>query len=154
MAVRSIITGEKNEKLRKRSRTVMSIDSKVLKLLDDMRETMYKNDGVGIAAPQVGVLKRVVVIDVGQGLIELINPRIIRTEGCQTEEEGCLSVPEKRGIVERPLKCTVTAYDRNGNMTEYSGDGMLARAFSHEIDHLDGVLFTDKMIREVKEERL
>lgn len=154
MAVRSIITGENNEKLMKRSRIVMTIDSKILKLLDDMRETMYKNDGVGIAAPQVGILKRIVVIDIGQGVMELINPRIIRTQGVQTEEEGCLSVPNKRGIVERPFKCVVTAYDRDGNLMEYSGEGLLARAFSHEIDHLDGILFTDKMIREVKEERL
>jgi peptide deformylase len=154
MAIRTILVGEKNDKLRKLSRPVAAVDNKILKLLDDMRETMYKNEGVGIAAPQVGVLKRIVVIDVGQGVMELINPRIIKTQGKQTEEEGCLSVPSKRGVVERPLKAVVTAYDRNGNLLEYTGEGMLARAFSHEIDHLDGVLFTDKMIREVKEEKL
>ena len=101
MAFKKIIVGEKNERLRKKSRSVTAIDSKILHLLDDMRETMQKSDGIGIAAPQVGVLKRIVVIDVGQGALELINPRIIRTQGVQTEEEGCLSVPGRRGIVER-----------------------------------------------------
>ena len=152
MAFRKVVVGEANEKLRKQSKLVSAIDNKIIRLLDDMRDTMYKNDGIGIAAPQIGVLKRVIVIDIGKGVIELINPEIIHIEGAQTEEEGCLSVPYRRGIVERPLKARVTAYDRNGNLMEYIGEGVLARVFSHEIDHLDGILFTDKMIREVLEE--
>jgi peptide deformylase len=151
MALRDIVKGERNYRLRKVSRPISAIDLKTVKLLEDMRETMYKYDGVGIAAPQVGVLKRIVVIDVGHGVLELINPCIIKAEGVQTEEEGCLSVPNRRGIVQRPLKAVVTAYDRNGNMVEYKGEGALARVFSHEIDHLDGILFVDKMLREVKE---
>ena len=119
-----------------------------------MRETMYKNEGVLVSPLRRWVLlKRIVVIDVGEGPMELINPRMITyTQGKQTEEEGCLSVPNKRGVVERPLLARVRAYDRNGNLMEYTGEGDLARVFSHEIDHLDGILFTDKMIQEVKEE--
>jgi peptide deformylase len=152
MAFRRIVTGERNEKLRKQCKKVAAIDHKLLKLLDDMCDTMRKSDGIGIAAPQVGVLKRVVVIDVGEGVLELINPEMIYMDGTQCEEEGCLSVPYRRGIVERPMVAKVVAYDRNGNLMEYTGEGTLARAFSHELDHLDGILFTDKMIREVIEE--
>mgnify|MGYP000361040859 CR=1 FL=1 len=153
MAVKDIVTGEKNARLRRKSRPVTAIDKKLIRLLDDMRETMREHDGIGIAAPQVGVLRRVVVVDAGEDVLELINPVLLLEEGRQTEEEGCLSLPDRRGIVARPQKAVVSAYDRRGNLIEYTGEGMLARVFSHEIDHLDGVLFVDKMIREVFAEK-
>ncbi len=131
--------------LRKKCRPVETIDEKIITLLDDMAETMYEANGVGLAAPQVGVLKRVVVIDAGDGLIELINPEIIAVSGSQTADEGCLSVPGKYGKVERPQKVTVRATDRDGNVFELEGEDLLARAFCHEIDHLDGVVFVDKV---------
>lgn len=131
--------------LRKKCRNVEKIDDRILTLLDDMADTMNEANGVGLAAPQVGILKRVVVIDVGDGLIELINPVIIDKTGSATELEGCLSVPGKWGTVTRPQKVTVRALDRNGNEFEITGDGMLAKAFCHEIDHLDGIVFVDKV---------
>lgn len=136
--------------LRKKSRIVETIDDKIITLLDDMAETMYYTDGVGLAAPQVGILKRVVVIDVGNGIIELINPEIIEVSGEQSGQEGCLSVPGKYGIVSRPEKVTVKAEDRNGNTFEMTGEGLLARAFCHEIDHLDGILFVDNVTEYVE----
>lgn len=145
MAVREI-RKDGDEILRKVSRKVEAIDDRILTLLDDMKDTMYKAEGVGLAAPQVGVLRRVVVIDVGEGLIELINPVIVYQSGEQCEEEGCLSVPGIRGQVKRPEKVIVRAMDRNGKTFEMEGTGLLAIAFSHEIDHLNGVLFTDKAI--------
>lgn len=147
MAIRNIVKAP-NDVLRKVCRSVDHIDDKLLTLLDDMAQTMYENDGVGLAAPQVGILKRVAVIDIGDeevGLLELINPRIVSSEGEQIETEGCLSVKDIRGEVKRPAKVTVEAYDREGNLIEYSAEGLLAVAFCHEIDHLDGILFTDKM---------
>lgn len=132
--------------LRKKCRPVENIDEKILTLLDDMAETMDSADGVGLAAPQIGVLKRIAVIDVGDGLIELINPEIISASGSQTADEGCLSVPGKYGKVERPHKVTVRATDRDGNLFEIEGEDLLARALCHEIDHLDGVVFVDKVI--------
>lgn len=131
--------------LRKKSRTVEKIDEKIITLLDDMADTLYEAEGVGLAAPQVGVLKRIALVDVGDGLIELINPEIIHTEGLQIADEGCLSVPGKYGKVERPKVVTVRATDRNGNEFEITGEDFLARAFCHEIDHLDGVVFVDKV---------
>lgn len=131
--------------LRKKSRTVEKIDEKIITLLDDMADTLYEAEGVGLAAPQVGVLKRIALVDVGDGLIELINPEIIHTEGLQIADEGCLSVPGKYGKVERPKVVTVRATDRNGNEFEITGEDLLARAFCHEIDHLDGVVFVDKV---------
>lgn len=148
MAIRTIL-GSDNPRLRKKSRQVNRINAHITELLDDMAETMYNACGVGLAAPQVGALRRVVVIDVGDGLIELINPEIISEEGQQRNEEACLSVPDVEGIVIRPEKVTVQALDRNGKMQRYTGDGLLARALCHEIDHLDGVLFVDKMIERV-----
>ena len=124
------------------------IDSHILTLLDDMAQTMYANDGVGLAAPQVGILRQIVVIDIGDedvGLLELINPKIISTEGEQIGQEGCLSVSDIRGDVKRPARVVVQAYDRNGDLMEYTGEGLLAVAFCHEIDHLNGIIFTDKM---------
>lgn len=131
--------------LRKKCRNVEKIDDRILTLLDDMADTMNEANGVGLAAPQVGILKRVVVIDVGDGLIELINPVIVDTIGSETSPEGCLSVPGKWGTVTRPQKVTVRAFDRNGNEFEITGEGMLAKAFCHEIDHLDGIVFVDKV---------
>ncbi len=144
MAIRNIVT-EGDSVLRKVCRTVLTFDDKLAQLLDDMAETMYKADGAGLAAPQVGMLKRVCVIDAGDGLVELINPVIVSAEGEQIGEEGCLSVPGKYGVVKRPMKVTVRANDRNGDVFTITGEGLKARAFCHEIDHLDGVLYIDKV---------
>lgn len=144
MAIRNIRKlGE--DILRKKCRVVDTIDDKIITLLDDMIDTMQNADGVGLAAPQVGILKRIAVIDVGEGVIELINPEIIKTEGKETNVEGCLSVPGKWGTVERPQKVTVRATGRDGKEYEITGEGLLARALCHEIDHLDGVVFVDKV---------
>ena len=151
MAIRRIVK-EGDDTLRKISRPVKQIDKRILELLDDMRQTMYANDGVGLAAPQVGILRRVVVIDVGDERYELINPEIVSTEGDVVDVEGCLSVPGRRGKVARPETVTVRALDRKGELREYTGTGLLARAFCHEIDHLDGTLYLDKMIEEVFED--
>jgi len=132
--------------LRKKCRKVEEIDDRILTLLDDMAQTMYEANGVGLAAPQVGILKRIAVIDVGDGLIELINPEIISVYGSEIADEGCLSVPGKYGKVERPTEVTVRATDRDGNEYEITGEGLLARALCHEIDHLDGIVFVDKVI--------
>ena len=131
--------------LRKKCRTVDKIDDKIITLLDDMADTMYEANGVGLAAPQVSILKRVVVIDVGDGLLELVNPEIIETSGEQLDAEGCLSVAGETGDVKRPYVVKVRAQDRHGNTFEIEGEELLARAFCHEIDHLDGVLFVDKV---------
>lgn len=131
--------------LRKKCRRVENIDERTLTLLDDMAETMRLADGVGLAAPQVGVLKRAVVIDVGEGLIELINPEIVSEEGSVTSAEGCLSVPGKWGTVTRPERVTVHAMGRDGKKFDITGEGMLAKALCHEIDHLDGIMFVDKV---------
>lgn len=133
--------------LRKVCRTQLQFDEKLHQTLDDMAETMYDAEGVGLAAPQVGLLRRYCVVDVGDGLIELINPVIIETEGEQTGDEGCLSIPNRYEPVTRPMKVTVRAQDRNGNNFTVSGEGLKARALCHEIDHLDGVLYIDKSQR-------
>ena len=125
----------------------MKFDEKLHILLDDMYETMQSRDGVGLAAPQVGILKRAVVIDVGDGKIELINPEIVEESGEQTGSEGCLSVPGVFGEVTRPNVVTVKAQDRNGKWFKITGKELLARAFCHEIEHLDGKLFLDRVIR-------
>lgn len=130
--------------LRQTCRPVKEINGRIITLLDDMAETMRFADGVGLAAPQVGVLRRVVVIETpDSGLIELINPKIIATEGEQEGYEGCLSVPGQSGIVSRPMKVTVRALDRHGRAFEMTGTELLARAFCHELDHLDGQLYVD-----------
>lgn len=141
MAIRNIVKFG-DDVLTKKCRTVENIDERTLTLLDDMVDTLYDSTGVGLAAPQVGVLKRIAVIDVGDGLIELINPEIIKQEGNQRDLEGCLSLPDKWGYVDRPMKVTVRATDRNGDLYEIEGEGLLARAFCHEIEHLDGILFS------------
>ncbi|HHV96409.1 MAG TPA: peptide deformylase [Clostridiaceae bacterium] len=148
MAIRRI-RKDGDEILRKKSKEVKKIDDKILTLLDDMAETMYHNDGVGLAAPQIGILKRVVVIDVNdeKGLIELINPEIIYTEGEQYETEGCLSIPGVYGEVKRPEKVIVKALNRKGEEITIEGTKLLAIALCHEIDHLDGILFIDKAIK-------
>ncbi|HOQ37295.1 MAG TPA: peptide deformylase [Acetivibrio sp.] len=146
MAIR-IIREEGDEVLRKKSKEVDVIDDKIKTLLSDMAETMYAANGVGLAAPQVGILKRVVVIDVGEGLMELINPVIVKQEGEQTEVEGCLSIPGVAGEVKRPAKVLVEALNRDGEKIKVEGQGLLAVALCHEIDHLDGILFIDKVIR-------
>lgn len=145
MAIRNI-RKYGDELLRKKSRKIEKIDDRILTLLEDMAETMYSAEGVGLAAPQVGILKRVVVIDVGEGLIKLINPEIIETEGSQKDVEGCLSVPGEQGEVERPYKVKVKALNEKGEEIVLEGEELLARALCHEIDHLDGVLFVDKVI--------
>lgn len=131
--------------LRKVCKPVKNFDEKLAVLLDDMADTMYHADGVGLAAPQVGILKRAVVIDVGDGIIELINPEIVSTGGEQTDMEGCLSVDDINEEVTRPNYVKVKAFDRNGNEFTMEGEGLLARAFCHEIDHLDGILFVDRV---------
>ena len=128
--------------LNKKSRKVEKFDERLATLIDDMFETMYDATGAGLAAVQVGILKRVVVIDVGEGPIELVNPEITFKEGEQRESEGCLSLPGKWGVTVRPKKVQVKAQDRNGKWQVFTGEDLKARAFCHEIDHLDGILFT------------
>ncbi len=153
MATRNIVkVGD--DILRKKSRPVEKFDKRLWQLLDDMKETMYLANGVGLAAVQVGVLRRVVVIDCSpdrSDYLELINPEITDTEGEQREQEGCLSLPGECGITLRPATVRVKAQDRNGNWCVYKGEGLKARCFCHEIDHLDGVLFTDREIKDVSE---
>lgn len=147
MAIRNIVKlGDPI--LRKKSKEVTNFNERLFTLLDDMKETMYKADGVGLAGVQVGVLKRVVVLDCGDGFMELINPEIVSQEGEQKGQEGCLSLPEKYGLTVRPLKVKVRAQDRTGKWHLYHGEELKARCFCHEIDHLDGVLFIDKVINE------
>ncbi len=157
MALRKILhVGDEsaNEALRKVSRPIETINRRILILLDDMAETMYANNGVGLAAPQVGVLRRAITVDVGDrnGLFQLINPEIVAQEGEQEEAEGCLSVPGRRGIVKRPAKVTVKALARSGKPLTIEAEGLLAVCLCHEIDHLNGVIFVDKMTREVTED--
>lgn len=142
MALRKVVTSE-DDLLRKKSRDVEKFDDKLAILLDDMAETMYKTNGVGLAAPQVGILRRAVVIDVGEGLIELINPIIIKSSGKQRDIEGCLSCPKQWGYVTRPANVTVIGKDRKGNDVKYECQEYFARCVCHELDHLKGVLFTD-----------
>ncbi|MBO5745836.1 MAG: peptide deformylase [Clostridia bacterium] len=146
MALRNIVK-EGDPVLRKTSRSVLNFDEKLAILLDDMKETMYKAEGVGLAAPQVGILRRVCIVDVGDGLVELINPVIEEEEGSQEGSEGCLSCPGESGVVIRPMKVTVRAQDRNGNTFKVTGEELKARAFCHEIDHLNGIIYKDKVIR-------
>ena len=152
MAIRKIVKLGEDEVLRKRSRKVEKFDKRLEQLLDDMADTMYEADGAGLAAPQVGILKRCVVIDAGEGLIELVNPEILSAEGTQMCIEGCLSVPGRRGRVERPEKVIVHAQDRKGRHIELEGEGFLANAICHELDHLDGVVYVDKMLEDVTDQ--
>ena len=142
MAIRNLRFGG-DAILTKTSKEVKEITPKVKELIDDMLETMYEANGVGLAAVQVGVLKRIVVIDVGEGPVVMINPQVIKTEGTQTGDEGCLSVPGKAGQVTRPMKATVRYTGEDGAEYELEGEGLLARAICHECDHLDGKLYLD-----------
>jgi len=153
MAYREILT-EENPRLRKISRPVENFDKKLHDLLDDMLETMERANGVGLAAPQVGILRRAVVIDIGDGPVELINPRILSTEGEQDGQEGCLSCPGKWGMVKRPYTVTVEAYDRDGRYFLLTGSELMARAICHELAHLDGELFVDVAHHMLTEEEL
>ena len=141
MALRTIRT-EGDSVLTKKCRPVDKITPRILELIEDMLDTMYDAQGVGLAAPQVGILKRIVVIDVGEGPIVLINPEIVESSGEQTGDEGCLSVPGMAGQVTRPEYVKVKAQDEELNEIEYEGEGLLARAFCHELDHLDGPMYT------------
>lgn len=143
MAIRNIVKlGD--EILKKVSRTQLNFDDKLAMILDDMAETMYEADGVGLAAVQIGILRRFCIIDVGDGLVELINPVIIEKSGSQTGNEGCLSIPNKYSEVTRPMKVKVKAQNRYGENIVVEAEGLKARAFCHEIDHLDGILFIDR----------
>ena len=155
MAIRTVLHSD-DETLRKASRPVDALNKRILTLLDDLAETMYEQDGAGLAAPQVGVLRRAIAIDIGDdtGLIQMVNPEIIHSEGEQENAEGCLSVPGRRGYVTRPAKVTVRGITRAGKPIEMEAEGFLAVAFCHEIDHLDGVLYIDKMTRELTEEEI
>ena len=135
-----------DEILRKKSRAVAAVDNKIKILMEDMVETMYENEGIGLAAPQVGILKRVIVMDVEDGNVyKMVNPIIIKKSGEQTDQEGCLSVPERKGAVKRPMNVTVEYTDENGKETELEAEGILARCICHEVDHLNGILFTDRV---------
>lgn len=147
MAIRNIRVDD-DPILRKKSREITDFNDRLFDLLDDMKETLYKSGGVGLAAPQVGVLRRVVVMDVSEDrsdYIELINPEITSVEGSQTGTEGCLSLPGLCGIVTRPMVVKVKAQNREGKWCLYKGEELKARCFCHEIDHLDGILYKDKL---------
>ena len=153
MAIRKIVKlGD--DVLRKECRQQEKFDLRLAILLKDMADTMYRAEGVGLAAPQVGVLRRVVVIDIGEGLIEMVNPVITSREGSQTSREGCLSLPGRQGVVTRPNVVTVQFQDRKGNPCELTGEGFLARAICHELDHLDGRVYIDVMDRELTPEEI
>ena len=153
MGIRKILTVEEPA-LHKTCRPVENFDSKLHKLLDDMRQTLIDSEGVGLAAPQVGILRRVVLVDNGEEILELVNPEILETDGEQIGAEGCLSVPGKYGLVKRPYYAKVRAQDRNGNWYEVEGEELTARCFCHELDHLDGIIYTEVMDRYLTDEEL
>ena len=153
MGLRKILT-DKDPALHKVCRPVEKFDGRLHKLLDDMKETLIDANGVGLAAPQVGILRRVVLVDTGDEVLELINPSLLETSGEQVGAEGCLSVPGKYGLVKRPNYAKVRAQDRNGNWFEAEGEELIARCFCHELDHLDGILYTEVMERFLTEDEL
>ena len=153
MALRNILTVEEPV-LHKTARPVTRFDAHLGELLDDMRQTLTNAGGVGLAAPQIGILRRVVVVDDDGELIELVNPEILETSGEQEGPEGCLSLPGKYGLVKRPMYAKVRAQDRNGNWFETDGEGLTARCFCHELDHLDGIVYTEVMERFLTDEEL
>ncbi len=153
MALRKILT-DKEPALHKVCKPVTSFDKKLHTLLDDMQETLVDSGGVGLAAPQVGILRRVVLVDTGEELLELINPELLETDGEQVGAEGCLSVPGKYGLVKRPYWAKVRAQDRFGDWYEAEGEELIARCFCHELDHLDGIIYTEVMDRFLTEEEL
>ena len=151
MAIRKILTVDEDV-LHKVCKPVENFDQKLHTLLDDMRQTLIDSEGVGLAAPQVGILRRVVLVDNGEEILELINPTILETDGELEGAEGCLSVPGRYGWVKRPYYAKVRAQDRNGNWFEVDGEELTARCFCHELDHLDGIIYTEKMDRDVTDE--
>ena len=153
MGLRKILT-DKEPALHKVCKPVEKFDWKLHKLLGDMRDTLLDSNGVGLAAPQVGILRRVVVVDTGEEILELVNPAIIETDGEQVGAEGCLSVPGKYGLVKRPYYVRVRAQDRHGEWFEAEGEELIGRCFCHELDHLDGILYTQVMDRFLTEEEL
>ena len=153
MALRKILTDAESA-LHKTCKPVTAFDSKLHTLLNDMRETLIDSGGVGLAAPQVGILRRVVLVDTGEEILELVNPTLVETSGNQEGAEGCLSVPGKYGLVKRPYYAKVRAQDRNGDWYEVEGEELIARCFCHELDHLDGILYTQVMERFLTEEEL
>lgn len=153
MALRKIVT-EGDDILLKKCRPVEKFDQKLWDLLDDMAETLYDSGGVGLAAPQIGMMRRICIIDVGDGLIEFINPEIISTEGMHECVEGCLSSPGEYGLVNRPVKVVSKAFDRDGNEFTVEGEDLFAQAMCHEFDHLDGILFKSKVTRMLREDEI
>ena len=153
MGLRKILT-DKEPALHKVCKPVTSFDRKLHKLLDDMRETLEEAQGVGLAAPQVGILRRVVIVDTGEEILELVNPTLIETDGEQEGPEGCLSVPGRYGLVKRPYYAKVRAQDRYGEWFEAEGEELIGRCFCHELDHLDGILYPQVMERFLTEEEL
>ena len=153
MALRKILS-HMNPALHMKCKPVEKFDEKLHKLLDDIRETLIESGGVGLAAPQVGIVRRVVLVDNGEEILELVNPTIIATDGEQIGPEGCLSVEGKYGLVKRPYYAKVRAQDRNGNWFEAEGEELTARCFCHELDHLEGILYTKVMERWLTEEEL
>ena len=153
MGLRKILT-DKEPSLHKVCRPVEKFDGKLHKLLDDMVETMKDAHGVGLAAPQVGILRRIVVVNAGEEILELVNPTLLETDGEQIGAEGCLSVPGKYGLVKRPYYARVRAQDRFGDWYEVEGEELIARCFCHELDHLDGIVYTEVMDRFLTEEEL
>ena len=153
MGLRKILT-DKEPSLHKVCRPVEKFDGKLHKLLDDMAETLAEANGVGLAAPQVGILRRVVIVDTGEEILELVNPELLETDGEQEGAEGCLSVPGKYGLVKRPYYAKVRAQDRDGEWFEAEGEELIARCFCHELDHLDGIVYTEVMERFLTEEEL
>lgn len=153
MALRRILT-DKESALHKTCKPVTEFDRRLHTLLDDMHDTLIDSGGVGLAAPQVGILRRVVLVDTGEGILELINPTLVETSGQQEGPEGCLSVPGKYGLVKRPNYAKVRAQDRNGQWYEAEGEELIARCFCHELDHLDGILYTQVMERFLTDEEL
>jgi peptide deformylase len=153
MGLRKILTVQEDA-LHKVCKPVVNFDGKLHALLDDMRETLVDSGGVGLAAPQVGILRRVVLVDTGEEILELVNPSLLETDGEQEGAEGCLSVPGKYGIVKRPYWAKVRAQDRDGNWYEAEGEELIARCFCHELDHLDGIVYTEVMERYLTDEEL
>lgn len=153
MGLRKILT-DKEPALHKVCKPVVNFDAKLFKLLDDMKETLQDANGVGLAAPQVGILRRVVLVDTGEEVLELVNPELLETDGEQEGAEGCLSVPGKYGLVKRPYYAKVRAQDRDGAWFEAEGEEIVARCFCHELDHLDGIVYTEIMERYLTEEEL
>jgi peptide deformylase len=153
MGLRNILT-DKDPSLHKVCRPVEKFDGRLHKLLDDMVETMQDAHGVGLAAPQIGILRRVVVVDTGEGVLELVNPTMLETDGEQIGAEGCLSVPGKYGLVKRPYYAKVRAQDRNGEWFEAEAEELIARCFCHELDHLDGIVYTEVMERYLTDDEL